>query len=65
MIRRHTGRNSETQRMMDPVRGDKSGAIRNGFPAPRPYLPRDPEQRARLLADLGIDPDAEWLTSED
>jgi hypothetical protein len=40
------------------------GVIRNGLPAD-PYLPRDPERRARLLADLGIEEDADFLTPED
>ena len=48
---------------VEPVRGDGTGAILNGWPV-TPYLPADPERRASLLAVLGIR-ETGLLTRED
>lgn len=38
---------------VEPVRGDATGAVLNGWPV-TPYLPRDPWRRANLLAALNL-----------
>jgi hypothetical protein len=43
---------------------DKDGVIRNGRPN-LPYLPRDPDRRARLLALLHIPDDAQFVGKDD